>query len=233
MLRRLAVLFCLAALVGIVPMYAGQWDKDTTVTFARSIELPGIMLPPGTYVFRLLDVPGNRHVVQVFNADATYLYTTILALPNLRLKPTGETVMRFDEARIGAPEPMRAWFYPGDSFGQEFVYPHKRAAELAATTHVPVLAAPMTPAETPEELINEAVVEVTPGGEEITTPFVTEETPVIAEALPAAEPAPEPAPQAAPAELPKTASPVPILLLIGFGSLGMAAGVRAIAKAVA
>jgi len=231
MLRRLAVLFCLAALVAIIPAYADQWDKQTKVTFARAIELPGIVLPAGTYVFRLLDVPGDRHVVQVFNADATHLYTTILAIPNYRLTPTAESVMRFNEAPRGRPEPMRAWFYPGDNFGQEFVYPKKRAAEIAEVTHVPVLSAEVTPAEQLEELAKAPVETIAPVTREA-APSI-EELPVIAEAQPAPEAAAPEAPAAPAAELPKTASPLPMLMLIGFGSLGLALGLRAVAIVLA
>jgi hypothetical protein len=231
MFRRLVALFFFAALVGIIPASAQVWDKKTTVTFDRSIELPGIVLPAGTYVFRLLDTPGNRHVVQVFNADEMHLYTTILAIPNYRLRPTSETVMRFHEARAGNPEAMRAWFYPADNFGQEFVYPRKRAVELAASANVPVLTAEVKPAETPEELVKEPVVAITPENTEVAEATVTEAPPLVAEARP--EPAPAatapatPAPAApAPAELPKTASPLPLYMLIGFGSLGVAVALR-------
>ena len=183
----------------MIPARADVWDKKTTVTFSRAIELPGIVLPAGTYVFRLLDTPGSRHVVQVFNADETHLYTTVLAIPNYRLKPTSETVMKFKEARKDNPEAMRAWFYPADNFGQEFVYPRRRAVELAASAQVPVLTAEVKPAETPEELVQEPVVAVTPENKEVPAPSVTEPLPLVAQAI--AEPAPE-AP--APAELPKT-----------------------------
>jgi len=196
------------------------------------------VLPAGTYVFRLLDEGGaNRHVVQVFNAEETHLFTTILAIPNYRLKPTGETVMRFTEPIRGTPEAMKAWFYPADNFGQEFVYPKKRATELAAVTKTPVLAGEIKPAETPAELAKEPVVAVTPESEEVPAPTVVEAPPaeappVIAEARPAPAPEPQAAAAAAPATLPKTASPYPALLLIGIGSLAAAGGLRAVARRV-
>ena len=104
---------CLGLVVVVVPAAAGQWDKATTVTFSAPVELPNIVLQPGTYVFRLLDTPGNRHVVQVFNAEETHLYTTILAIPNYRLKATDKTVITSRERPAGQPEALRAWFYPG------------------------------------------------------------------------------------------------------------------------
>ena len=148
-----ALALCVGLFFVVLPAPAGQWDKATTVTFAQPVELPNIVLQPGTYVFRLLDTPGNRHVVQVFNAEETKLYTTILAIPNSRLTPTEKTVIPFEERPAGMPEAMHAWFYPGDNFGQEFVYPKARAAEIAKTAQEPVLSAEITPSETPAELL--------------------------------------------------------------------------------
>lgn len=230
MLKKLTIGLCYSALfwIGLTPAAAGQWDKKTTVTFDRPVELPNLVLPPGTYVFRLLDSPQNRHVVQVFNKEENHIYATILAIPNLRLKSTPDTVMRFAEAKRDNPEALRAWFYPDDTFGQEFVYPRKRAVELAATANVPVLTAPVTPAETPEELVKEPVVAVTPENEEVEVAQATapaEAPRVIAQA--------QPAPAApAPAELPKTASPLPLLILVAGCSLGLAAAMRFIANNV-
>jgi hypothetical protein len=223
-------MFCVAALFLVVPAAADQWDKKTTVTFSQPVELPGIVLPAGTYVFRLLDSAQNRHVVQVFNPEETRLYTTILAIPNWRLKPADETVMKFAERKAGQPEALRAWFYPADNFGQEFVYPKKRAVELATETRVPVFAAEVTPAEKAEELIEEPVVAVTPEQKEVevaqvTGPAPIELPPVIAKA--------EPAPPAPIEELPKTASPLPLFILVGLGSLGIALVLRVVAKRAA
>ena len=209
----------------VLPASADQWDKKTTVTFSRSIELPGIVLPAGTYVFRLLDDKGNRHIVQVFNAQETHLFTTILALPNYRLTPTSDSVMRFNEAKRDNPETMRAWFYPADNFGQEFVYPKKRAVELAASAHVPVLTGAVKPAESPEEMKSEPVVATTPENKEVPSATVTEAPAVIAQAIPPPAPAAPP-----PAELPKTASPLPTLLLIGFGAIATAIVLKTIAR---
>jgi len=207
---------CVGVLLAVLPATAGQWDKLTTVTFSAPVELPNIVLQPGTYVFRLLDVPGDRHVVQVFNAEETHLYTTILAIPNYRLTPSDKTVMPFKERAPGSPLAMHAWFYPGDNFGQEFVYPKARAAEIAQAVKAPVLSAEIKPSETPEELIQEPVVTVTPEKKEVEVAIETKP----------AEPAPVTA--AAPAELPKTASPYPLIGLAGLFSLVIFAGLRAV-----
>lgn len=137
--------FIKAALVGLAftllvvpflnPARADQWNKKTIITFNQPIEIPGKVLPAGTYTFRLLDSPADRRIVQVWNEDGSELITTILAIPDYRLKPTSETVIKFHERPGDSPEALRAWFYPGDNFGQEFVYPKQRAIQLAETSN--------------------------------------------------------------------------------------------------
>jgi hypothetical protein len=220
MLRNIAAAFCCALLLVVLPAAADQWNKKTIVTFSQPVELPGIVLPAGTYVFKLLDSLSNRNIVQVFNEDETKIFTTILAIPNYRLDPASETVLRFDERPRHLPEALRAWFYPGDNFGQEFVYPKSRALQLAETTHQPVLSKEEVPIETPEQLKTAEVIEVTPKVEptpEIgTKPTVTEADRTIPEI-------PEvPVPEMVVAELPHTASPLPLVALAGLLSLGAA-----------
>ena len=117
---------------------ADDWDKKTTITFSGPVEIPGVhlhgwgVLPAGTYVFKLLDSRSDRHIVQIFNADESMIYATILAIPNYRLKATDKTVITFNEGIEGRPEALRAWFYPGRNWGEEFVYPKARAMELAS-----------------------------------------------------------------------------------------------------
>src|SRR5438045_629948 len=75
-------------------------SKKTTVTFSAPVEIPGVnaqVLPAGTYVFKLLDSQSDRHIVQIFNKEETHVFSTILAIPNYRLKATNKTVMTFAE----------------------------------------------------------------------------------------------------------------------------------------
>ncbi len=221
--------FCVALLALVFPANGGQWDKATTVTFSAPVELPNIVLQPGTYVFRLLDTPGDRHVVQVFNAEETHLYATILAIPNARLTPTEKTVLPFEERSPGMPEALHAWFYPGDNFGQEFVYPKAKAVELAKETKEPVLAAEVRPNETPEQLLEAPVLTIAPpDNKEIAKRFELEpREPITWENPPLSVPAPEPV------ELPKTASPMPLIGLVGLVSLGLGAALGVVRKLIA
>jgi len=221
-IKIIMAVLCVGVLFAVLPLTADTWDKKTVVTFSGPVALPGMTLPAGTYVFKLLNSPSDRHIVQVFNEDQDHLYTTILAIPNYRLTPTDKTVLNFNEVAPGKAQAVRAWFYPGDNFGQEFVYPKAEATELAVTAQVPVPAAEIKPAETPQELVKEPVIAVTPEKKEV-------EVAQVIETKPPAEVAAAPAPAPAPA-LPKTASPEPLLGLVGFASLGLSALLRAVNK---
>src|SRR5438105_10296312 len=134
---------------------ADDWNRKTVVTFSGPVEIPGVhlqgwgVLPAGSYVFKILDSQSDRHIVQIFDKSETTIYATILAIPNYRLKATDKTVITFRERPAGQPEALRAWFYPGRNWGEEFVYPKSKAMELAKTTNVPVL---FTAAELPVEI---------------------------------------------------------------------------------
>lgn len=119
--KRLAVLLSSALLcAGLIPRAsADEWNKKTVVTFSEPVEVPGgLVLQPGTYVFKLMDSPSNRNIVQIFDKDETHIYTTILAIPDYRLQPEDKTVLMFEERPSGSAEAIKAWFYPGDNYGQ-------------------------------------------------------------------------------------------------------------------
>jgi len=191
---------------------ADEWNKKTVMTFSQSVEIPGQVLPAGTYTFVLADSPSDRHIVQIFNEDGSQIIATILAINNYRLQPTGETVMKFSERAGDSPEALRAWFYPGDNFGQEFVYPRLRAIQLAQTTKEIV---PAVAAETIDDTTIKTIpiVAVTPDQKEVEVNTVIQTTPPLAEAT---SPAPVAvAPVADTQELPKTAGSTPLIALLG------------------
>jgi hypothetical protein len=118
---------------------ADEWNKKTILTFSGPVQVPGTMLPSGTYVFRLADLTGNRHVVQIFDKDEKHIYRTILAIPDSRLEATDKPVVLFSERPAGSPQAVKAWFYPGEKIGNEFVYPKGQAMRIAKETHQSVL----------------------------------------------------------------------------------------------
>jgi LPXTG-motif cell wall-anchored protein len=215
----------LTALTLVPAAQADEWNKLTEITINEPIQVPNMVLPPGKYAMKLLDSPSDRHIVQIFNADQTHLITTILAMPNYRLEPTGKTVLSFWETPPGQPKALRAWFYPGDNFGQEFAYPKSAATQIAARTHTAV---PTTEAIQPQEMATAQVTSTPPPAPE-PPQEVAQSTPPPAPAPQVEpEPAPAPAPEPAPQELPKTGSPYPLIGLVGIAALGVFALLRAV-----
>jgi hypothetical protein len=236
-LKVVPAVFC-AALVATAfspSAKADDWNRKTVITFNQPVETPGVhmqgwaVLPAGTYVFKVLDSASDRHIVQISNQDETVVYATILAIPNYRLKATSKTVMTFRETPPGQPDVLRAWFYPGKNFGDEFVYPKSKALELAKITNSPVLYTPVevapevtAPITSPEhpvvvQLKQAPILAVKPTGEDVEIAQVVTAPP--AEELVATNNAPV-------AELPKTASPMPLIGLFGLLALGAAFTLR-------
>ncbi len=215
---------------------ADEWNKKTILTFNAPVELPGVVLPAGTYVFKLADSQSDRNIVQVFNKDENKLYATILAVPDYRMEPKDKTVITFDERPSGTPEAIKAWFYPGDLYGEEFVYPRLRAVELAKANnqHVPSMPALMArnvtkPAQSAEvkELKKAPITAIQPSGKEVQL------SEVHPPQMPAhAAPAPTQTAMAKVKRLPKTASSLPLFLVIGILSLTGSLAVRLVAKKV-
>lgn len=188
---------------------ANTFNKLSYLTFSQPVELPGnVTLPAGTYAFTLMDTMGYRHIVQVFDKDRTQLFATILAIPNYRVEPTDKTVIRFSERAAGAPNAIKEWFYPGDTFGHEFVYPKNRAVELAEVSHEPV---PAMPAELAPNITKPVTSAAEPAVKEMEKAPLKAEEPSggeteIAEVFETTPPA---------SELPKTASTLPLIGLSG------------------
>ncbi len=216
-------LVCLSALVlGTMSQLAraGEWDQKSVFTFIKSVEVPGQVLEPGTYVFKLMDSASDRNVVQVFNREETHLFGTFLAISDYRLKPANKPIITFEERAPGSPEAVRAWFYPGENYGHDFVYPKQKAVELAKANDTPVASMPAelainTTAPAPTEpqvteLKTVAVVAQKPTDEEVAT------AEVFAAELPAS----------LPDQLPTTGSNLPLIGIAGLLSLGIAFGFR-------
>jgi hypothetical protein len=231
-MKNVKAVFCLLAvtMLGATMLpsaRADEWNKKTVVTFSQAVEVPGKILPAGTYTFQLLDSPSDRHIVQIFNADGSQIIATILAINNYRLQPTGETVMKFTERPGDAPEALRAWFYPGNSFGQEFVYPKVRAIQLAQTTKEIV---PAVAADTLDDnaMRTAPIVAVTPDQKEVEVATVIQTTPPAVAATTAAPVAAVKETE----ELPQTGSLMPLIALLGGLSISVALGLKLVLKFV-
>src|SRR5712691_4454648 len=229
--RTVPTVFCLALMgAALSPsLKADAWDRKTTITLSGPVEIRGVhragwgVLPTGTYGCKSVDSASDRHIVQIFSKDMLTVYATILAIPNYRLKATDKTVITFRERPAGQPEALRARFYPGREWGEEFVYPKSKAIELAKVTNVPVLAIPIEvtlEVPKPEEpqivatLKQVPVIAVKPTGEEVELAQVVQSPPPAEIAVTKPAPLPE--------KLPDTASPLPLIGLLGLGLLAVA-----------
>lgn len=224
----------LGALALLPGVRADEWNQKTIFTFSGPVEIPGQILPGGTYVFKLANSHGNRHIVQVFNKDENHVFGTFLAIPDYHLRPSSKPIIKFHERAAGSPDAIRAWFYPGRTYGHEFVYPKTKAVALAQANNTPV---PSIPVEMTEDMtkpdaamdgpevvaiVAAPVMAEEPGGEEVE----------LAQAFPVAESEPPAAHAELPETLPTTATVMPLVGILGLALVGTAVTVRlAAAKA--
>lgn len=239
----------LAVLTGRATAQNLNTQERSFLTFNTAVELPGVVLQPGTYVFKLADT-GSRNVVQVWDEKENHMIGHWTFVQADRLEPADETIVMFKETRAGATPAIQYWYFPGERIGKEFLYPKDQAERIASRTGADVrvdetagslavaadASAPAPAAEPSEVAVAEpepAPVAAAPAPSPEPEPAAVVEESRVA----AAEPAPAPAPvESAPStvgtsgqndELPRTASPLALTGLIGLFSLFGAAGIRA------
>lgn len=224
----------IAVLVAIPTIATAQpRDQRTYFTFSQPVELPGTTLPAGTYLFRLADSSSNRHIVQVLNEDGSEMETTLMAIPARRVEPSDEPEVRFMETSASSPAAISTWWYPGRTTGHEFVWPRDRAVELASASKGRVLSVPedtdWTSGAPPEDADLTRIgpdgsdTEVTETAEAAEPRGRAQEGRMAASERAARQPAPTTRTETETAEprrtLPATAGVLPLIGLIGLGSL--------------
>jgi hypothetical protein len=194
----------IAALVALtVPARASgigvTYDKLAYLTFNAPVQVPGATLRAGTYRFHLTNENTSRNVLQVLSNDGAIVYAMFNTIPDSRTKLTPDPDVTFLETPAGVPPAVRSLFYGHEYGGYQFVYPKGGPNMIPAVVPQPEItytAEPMPVIAPPDEpLAPEPVAE------------------------PAVEPVPEPVPEPAPAELPRTATPLPLIAIGGLTSL--------------
>src|SRR5215467_8514291 len=223
--RTIVVALCVTGFTAGLVVFraqADQWDKKTILTIDQPIQVTETLLEPGQYVLKLADSNSNRHVVQIFNSDQSRIIDTVLAVPNYRLQPTGHSRFAFWETPPQNAKALRAWFYPGDNFGQEFRYP-THLAMLA--TNAPALPAPEPPAAVPPPA--ETAVPQQPESQSmLQEPQQGKEPVEIAQNTSPSTPALSQKEEPAPKTLPKSATSYPLIGLSGLLALGFCSLLR-------
>jgi hypothetical protein len=126
----------LALLVALTMNVAAQQPDTrdrTLMTFSSAVELPGMRLEPGTYVFRIAD-SASRNVIQVFDKDEKEIIGQWLFVSAERPEVTGDTVVTFRETSAASTPAVQYWYYPGEKIGKEFIYPKDQALRIAQRT---------------------------------------------------------------------------------------------------
>ena len=212
----------LAVALGVLAtgvLKADTYDKRTVFTFNRPISVPGVTLPAGKYMFRLVDTETSRKVVQVLDEHGKKPYAMLHTIPDIRRDESGTPEVRFMETAKGQPTAVKTWWYPNERIGYEFIYPKDQARRLAQAVVEPVLTTRQETTKV-EETRTAELERLTP----------TEEKPVVAEAAP--EPivptgvVQEGVVAEARTELPTTATHLPLVGLIGFLALAGAGALR-------
>ena len=225
--RAIRILSALGAALGVVATVATAqtFDKRTVFTFSRPISLPGVTLPAGDYLFRIVDTTTSRKVIQVLSGDGQTPYAMLHSIPDIRVEASGNPEVRFMETAKGTPSAVKTWWYPGERIGYEFIYPKEQARRLAEFVAEPVLT---TRAETtkPEETKTAELERLAPTGEEVAVAVVPEPQPVAPTGV-----VQEGTVAEARTELPVTATRIPTVGLIGLLALAFAGGLRAWRKA--
>jgi hypothetical protein len=225
---------CAALFFAALPQRAlssDQWLKTTIIDFSHPIRVPGKTLPAGKYTFKLVQSPAMQLQVQIFNERQTQIFATINTSPTFRQEPPDKTEIIFYEAPVGQPEPIKAWLYPGDQYGREFIYSKSESATILAARNIEPTAvvAQNIPAEIPAPQ-SVAAVEESPAAapEPQPAPVVVEPAPQTQESptdVTPDQPAPEPAPVPEPT-MPATGSELPTVALVGLSSLAAALVIR-------
>jgi hypothetical protein len=139
--KLLAIIFCcvLSCAVFLPAAKANTWDQMTKMSFTQPIEIPGSVLPAGTYWFVLQPSDSDRDIVQVFSQDWSHLYATLETIPVDRPQAKDKTEVKFAERPYDQPEALREWYYPGLLSGHEFLYSRKQEKQLARDVQKDVL----------------------------------------------------------------------------------------------
>jgi hypothetical protein len=245
MLSKLTAVLMLAMLtLGIGTAHAQPADYRTYFTFSAPVTLPGITLPAGKYLFRLADPDTSRKVINILNADGTKSLAMLHTIPNQMAEAPKDAEIRFMETSAKVPPPVKSWWYPGKSIGYEFIYPRKQALELAKGSTEPVL----TTARDESNLATADLSRV--DGQGVPAEVKVEENPAparvtgraqqgeIASGASSSQPSRDPradetARSTARTELPRTASSLPSVTLLGALALalGVALSLRSRARA--
>jgi hypothetical protein len=120
-----ATVACGLALAVVATESVGSVNRGdrATLSFDRTVTLPGVTLAPGSYVFEIVDNAGYLDVVRVRNSrthQPEFMgFTNNVPRPD---KLKGLSAVTLGEAARSAPAPIKVWFPADGSDGRQFIY---------------------------------------------------------------------------------------------------------------
>ena len=126
----------LTMLIAISPLFqlsarADEENQTTNITFSVPVEIPGRVLPAGSYILERVNDNDMRDMVRIFSADRTVLYATLQTVPVDRMNSIGDPSITLAQPGSGNPDVLVRWFYSGSVTGHQFIYPKTEEKELA------------------------------------------------------------------------------------------------------
>ena len=125
--RKIVHTLCGVVLLGVLATSAASATFDTRratyFTFSRSVQLPGVTLPAGTYVFEVANAGSLSNVVLVRSRDRSKVYA--FKMTHMVYRPSSrnlEAAITFGETSAGNPPPVKAWYPQSETTGREFIY---------------------------------------------------------------------------------------------------------------
>jgi hypothetical protein len=125
-----------------ITAHADEADETTTITFSAPVQIPGKVLPAGTYLFRLADNGSDPNIVQIYNPDGTKLYAMLQTMATERFEAADDTTVTLAEQGSGKTDALLKWYYPGSLTGHEFRYSARQEKQLAQDKQETIAAGP-------------------------------------------------------------------------------------------
>jgi hypothetical protein len=97
--------------------------RTTYFTFNRSVQMPGIVLPAGTYIFEVANDNGTGDIVRVLSRDRSRVH--LMKFTRFIYRPTSgnlKATISLGESPAGTPPPVTVWYPQDETRGREFIY---------------------------------------------------------------------------------------------------------------
>jgi hypothetical protein len=191
----------LAASLAAPAMRADDSVRQATVTIQSPEQVPGSVLPAGTYVFKQTGMQSGWAIVQIYSKDGSALVTTILAYPNAQVASDGQNCVVYPAIASGSVRAVEGIVFAGDSTVEQFAYPRATADQIGAANHIRI----------PTTGSDDAYPSALPDAASSWSAPVASNSDAAMTAQNGAITRPE--------KLPQTASPLPLVALIGLFSI--------------